>query len=99
MACAKERFVDSVAVERLSVVKDAIRGIRNLRAELNVKPSQRIRVLLQGDLDSWSEFIPYIKFLARVEEVSQTASAVENAYSVVVGTDVFYVPLARHCGH
>lgn len=89
----RKDFVDSVAVERLSVVKDAIRGIRNLRAELNVKPSQRIRVLLQGDLDSWSEFIPYIKFLARVEEVSQTASAVENAYSVVVGTDVFYVPL------
>jgi valyl-tRNA synthetase len=88
-----EAFIDEDAVSRVSVLKDAVRGIRNLRAELNVKPGQRIRTLLQGDEDNWADFIPYIKFLARVEEVGWTPTTVANAYSVVVGKEVFFVPL------
>jgi valyl-tRNA synthetase len=86
--------VDEEAIEKVATMKEAVRGLRNLRAELGLKPSQRIpSVFLQGNMEEWEEFFPYIKFLARVSEIEHTSQTISNAYSVVVGNTVFFVPL------
>lgn len=89
-----EHVVDEEAIEKVATMKEAVRGLRNLRAELGLKPSQRIpSVFLQGNMEEWEEFFPYIKFLARVSEIEHTSQTISNAYSVVVGNTVFFVPL------
>lgn len=89
-----EHVVDEEAIEKVATMKEAVRGLRNLRAELGLKPSQRIpSVFLQGNMEEWEEFFPYIKFLARVSGIEHTSQTISNAYSVVVGNTVFFVPL------
>jgi len=89
-----ESMIDQEAMDRVATMKEAVRGLRNLRAELGLKPSQRItNIFLQGEMGEWEEFFPYIEFLARVEEIKHTSKTVPNAYSVVVGNTVFFVPL------
>jgi len=89
-----ESMIDQEAMDRVATMKEAVRGLRNLRAELGLKPSQRItNIFLQGEMGEWEEFFPYIEFLARVEEIEHTSKTVPNAYSVVVGNTVFFVPL------
>jgi len=89
-----EHVVDEEAIEKVATMKEAVRGLRNLRAELGLKPSQRIpSIFLQGNMEEWEEFFPYIKFLARVSEIEHTSQTISNAYSVVVGNRVFFVPL------
>ncbi|NPV88463.1 valine--tRNA ligase [Coprothermobacteraceae bacterium] len=86
-------LVNDVAVQEVSKVKEAVRGLRNLRAEIGVKPGQQISVYVEGSQEQWHEFEPYMRFLARVGEIQYVTGHVRNAYSVVAGDTVFYVPL------
>jgi len=59
LAKLSEHVVDEEAIEKVATMKEAVRGLRNLRAELGLKPSQRIpSVFLQGNMEEWEEFFP-----------------------------------------
>jgi len=54
-----EHVVDEEAIEKVATMKEAVRGLRNLRAELGLKPSQRIpSVFLQGNMEEWKSSSP-----------------------------------------
>ena len=80
--------------EQFELLIGTIRTIRNLRAEAEIKPSVKIKVILQSDSDRERTLLEagknYILDLAKVEDLSIVASvdesATEEAIAGVVGT-------------
>jgi valyl-tRNA synthetase len=80
--------------EQFNLLIGTIRTIRNLRAEAEIKPSAKVKVILQSDSDRERSLLAagksYILDLARVEDLTVVASvdtsATEQAIAGVVGT-------------
>jgi valyl-tRNA synthetase len=80
--------------EQFKLIIGTIRTIRNLRAEAEIKPSLKVKVILQSDSDRERALLEsgqsYILDLARVEDLAVVAtvdeSATEEAIAGVVGT-------------
>lgn len=92
--------VDTAAQEDIGALIEVIRGIRNMRAEVNIPTGKREKVIMLVDeLKKWEEFAPYIKRLAWADpleisvkepDVNPPAKALA---SVAKGAEVF-LPLA-----
>ncbi len=65
----RERL-DAVAEAEVSLLKDIVGACRNLRGEMNVSPAQRIPLLATGDKARLDALSAYIKFLARLSDMS-----------------------------
>jgi valyl-tRNA synthetase len=61
--------LDEAAERELSLLKDLTNACRTLRAEMNVAPSQKLPLLIQGDRARLAPFVPYLTALARLTEV------------------------------
>ncbi|MFH1602436.1 MAG: valine--tRNA ligase, partial [Pseudomonadota bacterium] len=61
---------DAVAEAEVALLKDIVGACRNLRGEMNVSPALRIPLLATGDKARLESLSPYIKFLARLSDVS-----------------------------
>ena len=92
--------VDATAVERMELLMEVIRAIRNIRGELDVPPSKKIAVDLDCRSAASVEAIEagqaYIKSLARVETL-QVAVGLEHpqqASTQVAGDIEVLIPLA-----
>ncbi len=80
--------------EQFNLLIGTIRTIRNLRAEAEIKPSVKVKAILQSDSDRERSLLEagksYILDLARVEDLEVVAavdeSATEEAIAGVVGT-------------
>ena len=80
--------------EQFKLIIGTIRTIRNLRAEAEIKPSLKVKVILQSDSDRERALLEagqsYILDLARVEDLAVVAtvdeSVTEEAIAGVVGT-------------
>ena len=80
--------------EQFELLIGTIRTIRNLRAEAEIKPSVKVKVILQSDSDRERTLLEagknYILDLAKVEDLTIVASvdesATEEAIAGVVGT-------------
>ncbi len=80
--------------EQFKLIIGTIRTIRNLRAEAEIKPSLKVKVILQSDSDRERTLLEagqsYILDLARVEDLAVLATvddaATEEAIAGVVGT-------------
>ena len=62
--------IDAVAEVQVALLKEIVGACRNLRGEMNVSPAQRIPLLATGDRATLEALSPYIKFQARLSEVS-----------------------------
>jgi valyl-tRNA synthetase len=62
--------IDPAAEAEVVLLKDIVGACRNLRGEMNVSPALRIPLLATGDKAKLEALSPYIKFLARLSEVS-----------------------------
>ncbi|WP_055077741.1 valine--tRNA ligase [Pseudanabaena sp. 'Roaring Creek'] len=86
--------IDAELEEQFQLLIGTIRTIRNLRAEAEIKPSVKVKVILQSDSDRERALLEagksYILDLAKVEDLvivaSVDASATEEAIAGVVGT-------------
>ncbi|MGC9502123.1 valine--tRNA ligase [Baaleninema sp.] len=99
----EESAIDPDLEEAFDLVIGAIRTLRNLRAELEIKPSVRIAAMLQSDSDRERDILtqgaPYIENLARVGQDQLTIAENLNGDSGktiagVVGTVQVLIPLA-----
>jgi len=80
--------------EQFKLIIGTIRTIRNLRAEAEIKPSLKVKVILQSDSDRERTLLEagqsYVLDLARVEDLAVLATvddaATEEAIAGVVGT-------------
>ena len=61
--------LDEAAERELYLLKDLTNACRTLRAEMNVAPSQKLPLLIQGDRARLAPFVPYLTALARLTEV------------------------------
>ncbi|MCX5750185.1 MAG: class I tRNA ligase family protein, partial [Candidatus Saganbacteria bacterium] len=95
----EEEFISQEAEEKVDLVKEVIRRVRNIRAEMNVPaskeselillaPEEQLAILRQGEF--------YIGRLARSKPlfVSKLETKPTQAASAVVGSVQIYVPLA-----
>jgi valyl-tRNA synthetase len=71
--------LDEAAERELSLLKDLTNACRTLRAEMNVAPSQKLPLLIQGDRARLAPFVPYLTALARLTEVVVVEGALPAA--------------------
>jgi len=87
-------YINEELEEQFKLIIGTIRTIRNLRAEAEIKPSLKVKVILQSDSDRERTLLEagksYILDLAKVEDLTIAASvdesATEEAIAGVVGT-------------
>ena len=86
----------------IETIKGAVRGIRNVRSEMNVPPSRRASVfVVSGDqkiLDIFTEGKLFFASLAYASEVAMQqdkAGIPEDAVSVVIPGATLYIPFAE----
>ncbi|MDE7222449.1 MAG: valine--tRNA ligase [Acetatifactor sp.] len=97
----KERCYE--AQERaIETIKEAVRGIRNVRSEMNVPPSRKAGVFVvsgeQKILDIFTEGRLFFASLAYASEVTMQqdkAGIPEDAVSVVIPGATLYIPFAE----
>ena len=84
-----ESLVDAKAVKDMDYIIESIKGLRNLRAEMNVPPSRKAKVICyisNEAKDAFTAGIPYIEKLgsaSEVEFIADKALVPENAVSLV----------------
>jgi valyl-tRNA synthetase len=61
--------LDEAAEREIALLKDLTNACRTLRSEMNVAPSQKLPLLIQGDRARLAPFVPYLTALARLTEV------------------------------
>ncbi|MEW6081451.1 MAG: valine--tRNA ligase [Bacillota bacterium] len=95
-----EALLDAGSEETMTRVKEVVRAIRNLRAEVNVPPSRLARVVLQPTSDSSKEALQQVK--AHIESLAmadplvfqETGSArPDQALAAVTAAAEVYLPL------
>ncbi|QOR36384.1 valine--tRNA ligase [Clostridium sp. 'deep sea'] len=87
----------------MAVLMDAVRSIRNIRQESDVKPSQRIKAIIMADnIETQQMFIKneiYLKTLAGLGELEvkllqKDQAPTEEALTAIVSGATIYLPLA-----
>jgi valyl-tRNA synthetase len=88
--------------KEIELMKEAVRGIRNVRTEMNVPPSKKANVYIVSDhletLKSFDEGKLFFGALANAPEVftQKNKSGIdEDAVSVVIPNAVIYIPFAE----
>ncbi|MCT7950911.1 valine--tRNA ligase [Ancylothrix sp. C2] len=94
-------FIDSELESQFELLFETIRTIRNLRASADVKPSQKVKAILQSESEREQQILTaaksYIQDLAKVEELTITAvleNQPQQTMAGVVGTVQVLMPLA-----
>ncbi|WP_294406252.1 valine--tRNA ligase [uncultured Clostridium sp.] len=94
-----EALVNKEAEENMAYVIEAIKGLRNVRAEMNVPPSRKAKVIAYIGADSEEAFTngaSYIEKLAsasEVEFIKDKSTVPANAVSLVVKGGELFMPL------
>ena len=98
----KEEWNFQVDEEEISLIKEAVRSIRNVRSEMNVPPSRKAQVFVVSEnekvLDIFNRGKVFFATLASASEVvmqKDKAGIDEDAVSAVIPETVLYMPLAE----
>jgi len=97
----EERVFDKEAAD-IELMKEAVRGIRNVRAELNVAPSRKANVYIVSEddkiINAFEEGKLFFSALANAPEVftqKDKSGIADDAVSVVIPGAVVYIPFAE----
>ena len=98
--CEERRY--EAQEKAIETIKEAVRGIRNVRNEMNVPPSRKASVFVvstdQSILDIFTEGKLFFASLAYASEVAMQrdkAGIPEDAVSVVIPGATLYIPFAE----
>jgi valyl-tRNA synthetase len=97
-----EKYEYSKEAEAVELIKEAVKGIRNVRTEMNVPPSRKATVIVVSDNDSiratFNDSKVFFATLGYANEVlvqSDKAGIPEDAVSTVIPGAVIYIPFAE----
>ncbi len=95
-----EKKIDNSLEQEFELLMGAIRTVRNLRAEAEIKPGVKVPVILQTENEEESRILKsgqaYIQDLAKIEGLTITPALeekIEQAIASVVGTVQVLIPL------
>ena len=78
----------------METVFETIKALRNLRAEFNIPLSTTIDIIIDKNEDLYSQIIPYLKRLAKVESVKFEANSnIPKSAYCTVGETKITIPL------
>lgn len=96
---ADKNKIDLAVIGRMNLIKEVITSIRTIRSEMNVPPGKSINIMINIPSDEQAgiieQHIPYIKFLAKVDNAEIGENILrpkQSAVSIVSGIEIF-VPL------
>ncbi len=91
----KNEFVFKDAKNQMEALFEAVRSLRNIRSEFNIIPGAKINIQIDGGKELFEDDIPYLKRLAKIDNVEFTSvsSTDKQSASVVVGNAKIIVPL------
>lgn len=70
---AQETKIDKASEAWVAQLKQMVDACRSLRGEMNISPAARVPLIAAGDAEKLSLYAPYLKALAKLEEVSIVA--------------------------
>ncbi|GFH40627.1 valine--tRNA ligase [Pseudolactococcus insecticola] len=96
----REAFTDEAAVRGVEVLKDIIKSVRNIRAEVNTAPSKAVPILIKTENAEIEAFLKentnYLTRFTNPEtlEISANISAPAQAMTAILSNVELYLPLA-----
>lgn len=97
---SREENSDATSVRQISIVMDAIRGVRNVRSERNVAPSKAVSMIIRAQDAQTAELLetvrPYLTRFCNLNslQIGQNSPVPDNAVTVVVTGAELFLPLA-----
>ncbi|MFA5082386.1 MAG: class I tRNA ligase family protein, partial [Hydrogenophilaceae bacterium] len=79
--------VDAAAVAEMDQLKALVNACRNLRGEMNIAPSVKVPLYVEGDAERTAVYAPYLQLLARLSEVQARATLPEGDAPVAIVGD------------
>lgn len=95
---SKKVTLDLTGADEFENVMEIIKGIRNIRQEMNVAPSKRIKVFFtvrKEDKAIFEKANAYIEKLAGVSEINFTDEQIDKASSIITKTATIQIPLGE----
>jgi valyl-tRNA synthetase len=91
-------WIDADIEKSMEFLMGVVRGVRNLRAEMNCPPGKEVKVVFHGpgrDLEFLRDHEAYLRSLARIGAVEYLASGErpKGAATAVIGGTEVYLPL------
>jgi valyl-tRNA synthetase len=92
--------VDPKAMERIEMVKEVVSAVRNIRGEMNVPPSRKIQVIVQGEsaitsqLENELEILLALSSADRVDFIAAGAQKPKQCAAAVAAGFEIFIPLA-----
>ena len=80
---------------QIGAAMEAIRAVRNRRAEMNVPPSRKAKLYISGNEEIFGGMEPFFRRLAWASEVELRPAgfALEGTVQIVCGSSKIYIPL------
>lgn len=86
---------DAAQLGEFEVVKEIVAMIRNIRAQKQLSPKEKLKLIEKSDA-SHSYFDSLVIKLANLTEVEYTKEKVEGAFSFMIKSTEFFVPLTSN---
>ena len=82
--------------KEIELIREAVRKIRNVRAEKEVPPSAKIEIVIVPETDVYDEFLDIIAALsgAGKVEINKDFEAKSDTVSIVTGAGLVYLPMS-----
>jgi valyl-tRNA synthetase len=82
-------------ISRFESVKETISAVRTVRKNKDIPNKEQLDLMIRSDRDSIeTEFLPVIRKMCNISQVSFVSEKQEGAVSFMVGTTEFFIPLA-----
>jgi valyl-tRNA synthetase len=79
--------IDEAAEAWVATLKTAVEACRSLRGEMSISPAAKVPLIAAGDAAQLAAFAPYLKSLAKLEDVAIVAELPEADAPVMLAAD------------
>jgi len=84
---AQPSKIDETDEAWVALLKQAVDACRSLRGEMGISPAARVPLIAAGDAEKLSEYAPYLKALAKLEDVTVVTELPEADAPVMLVDD------------